>query len=312
MKQHRWLVLLAGAVALGAVAVSAVWRMGVSRQALADSVGRADDGRSGDLYILSVGVEPKRTTNGQRDPYAGDAWFVRQALAQAEPLYATAHSRVLAGPRASRAAVLDALAWLETSVGERDMAVVFFSTHGSIAPRSLVSQDGFYIDLAGAGGPEKDCVLWGAELDAALGQVRGRAVLLLDTCNAAAMIPAAGPSARRPAVVAACGADESSSGQWERADRPHGWFVIALCEALSGSADANGDGVVTLAEVTSYVPARAQRFSGKQNGVVSVHGALLDLPLARIDRNRPATELWPPEPHLPTREPPGQADSPPP
>src|SRR5947209_4348802 len=158
MKRHRWLIPLAGTLALAAVTVPALWRSGASRRAHADPMGRADDRGACDLYVLSVGVEPKLTAQGKRDPYAGDAWFVRQALAQAEPLYATTHSRVLAGPRATRAAVLDALAWLGTSVGERDAAVVFFSTHGSIAPRGMAPKEGYYIDLAGAGGPEKDGV----------------------------------------------------------------------------------------------------------------------------------------------------------
>jgi hypothetical protein len=309
MKRHRWLILLASTLALGAVTVPAVWRIGASRQAPAD---RADGRGPGDLYVLSVGVEPGLTAKGKRDPYAGDAWFVRQALAQAEPLYATTHSRVLAGSRATRAGVLGALAWLGTSVGERDVAVLFFSAHGSIAPRGMAPKEGYYLDLAGAGGPEKDCVLWGSELNAALGTVRGRAVLLLDTCSAAAVIPADGPGARRAAVVASCGADESSSGQWKRADRPHGWFVIALCEALNGSADANGDGVVTLAEATSYLPARAKGFYGKQTAVVSLREPLLELPLARIDRDRPATELWPPGPRTPARDPLGRPDALPP
>ncbi len=303
MKRHRRLILLASALALGALAVPAVWRTGASRQSPADPTGRAGGRGPGDLYVLSVGIEPGLTAQGKRDPYAGDAWFVRQAMARAEPLYATAHSRVLAGSRATRAGVLDALAWLGVSVGERDAAVIFFSAHGSIAPRGVAPGEGYYIDLAGAGGPEKDCVLWGSELNAALGRVRGRAVLLLDTCSAAAVTPAGGPGAGRAAVVASCGADERSSGQWERADRPHGWFVIALCEAIGGLADVNGDGVVTLAEVTSYVPARAKGFYGKQTAVVSLRGPLLDLPLARVDPDRPAAELWPPGPRTPARDP---------
>ena len=36
----------------------------------------------------------------------------------------------------------------------------------------------------------------------------------------------------------------------------HGVFTHALLEALDGKADANGDGIVTLAEVDAYVGAR--------------------------------------------------------
>jgi hypothetical protein len=253
------------------------------------------DQETGDLYVLSIGVEPNLTAAGKRDPYAGDAWFVREALARAEPVYATTHSRVLAGPRAARADVLDALSWLATSLRERDVAIVFFSAHGSIAPPGAVpGHEGFYIDLAGAA-PGKDCVLWGSELNGALEHVRGRSVLLVDTCSAEAVIPADGHSSGdddRVAVLASCKSDESSSGQWARADRPHGWFVIALCEALAGSADVNGNGIVTLRELTSYVPDRARQLYGKQDAVVHAPDSLYDLPLSRTDPNHPAAELW--------------------
>jgi hypothetical protein len=288
--------------------VFTIWRTWGSRPASGYAGDRANDLASGDLYILSVGVEPRLTAKGKRDPYAGDAWFVRQALAQAEPLYATTHARVLAGPRANRDEVLEALAWLGKSVGERDVAVLFFSTHGSIAPRGRAPKEGFYIDLAGAGVSKKNCVLWGSELHSALGKVRGRTALLLDTCSASGIIPADGSKVHQAAVVASCAVNESSSGQWERTDRPHGWFVIALCEALDGMADTNGDGVVTLAEVTFYLPARAKRLYDKQNAV-SLLGELFDLPLARIDRNRPAVTLWTPKPPKPARNRTGEPDT---
>lgn len=309
MKRHRSLILLASAFALSAVALAVACWIGAFRR-VPDPEGPAEASGSGNLYVLSVGVEPSLTAKGKRDPYAGDAWFVRHALAHAEPLYATTHSWVLAGPRATRTAVLDALDWLATSVGERDVAVVFFSTHGDVAPPGLAPRVGYYLDLAGAGGLGKDCVLWGSELNAKLDRVQGRTVLFMDTCSAAAAIPADGSNARRLAVVASCGAGEKSSGQWGRADRPHGWFVLALCEALNGSADANGDGVVTLGEVTAYVPARARRLYAKQNAVVSFNQQLLDLPLTRTDLRRFAGDLWPPEPPAASRDLPARPEIP--
>lgn len=264
-----------------------------------------DSTRANDLYILTVGVEPDLTAKGQRDPYAGDAWFVRRALAQAEPLHTTTHSRVLAGKQANRAQVLEALAWLGKSVGERDLAVVFFSAHGS-----MDASKGYRISLLGSGGTEKSGALWGSELNAALGKVRGRTVLLLDTCSAGGVIQADGSKGHKAAVVAACKATESSDGQWEKTDRPHGWFVIALCEALGGLADANRDGVVTLAEVHAYLPDRAKRFYRRQNAVVLPREELLQLPLARLDPGHPSTELWTVKPVKPGRNPFGEPDVP--
>lgn len=245
----------------------------------------------GDLYILTVGVEPELTAKGERDPYALDAVFVRQALVRAETQYKTTHSQVLSGKQATRANVLEALNWLGTSVGEGDVAIVFFSTHGDVD-----SKKGYRIDLLGSAEAERHAVLWGSELNTALTKVRGRTILLLDTCCAAAVLSAGGGKAPRAALVAACKAEEGSDGQWKRTDRPHGWFVIALCEALGGRADTNQDGIVTLGELNSYLPDRAKQFYREQNAVVSHEKELLELTLARIDRNNPAVTLWPPEP----------------
>ena len=209
----------------------------------------------GELYILSVGVEPDLTAKGEHDVYAGDAWFVRQALAQAESLYGTTHSRVLAGKRANHFEVVTALDWLAKSVGEQDVAVVFFSAHGDMDDKK-----GYYISLAGSGGTDQQAELWGSELNAALRKLRCRTVLLLDTCSAAGVIQGDEAKTSSVAVVAACKTEESSDGQWKRKDRPHGWFVIALCEALNGLADTNRDGVVTLTELNAYLPDRARRF----------------------------------------------------
>jgi hypothetical protein len=304
MNRHRRLILVVSVAIVGAAFLLGLKRPRVATDAPPRVANRADD--PGDLYILAVGVEPRLTAKGERDPYAGDAWFVRQALAGTEPFHATTHSRVLAGRHATRAAVLQSLTWLGTSVTERDLAVIFFSTHGDIAPRgSGAPKDGYYIDLAGAGisADVDSCVLWGSELNATLAAIRGRAVLLLDTCHAGGVLQAGGVTSHRVAVIAACAAGEISDGQRATADQPHGWFVIALCEALGGLADANQDGVVTLAEVASYVPARSHQLFPKQNAIVYPREALLDPPLARINPSRPASVMWPPAPHSPVGKP---------
>src|SRR5205085_8295600 len=47
--------------------------------------------------------------------------------------------------------------------------------------------------------------------------------------------------------------------------RSNGYFTFALLEALSGKADKNGDGVVTMAELSEYVADRVTTISsGKQ------------------------------------------------
>jgi hypothetical protein len=74
-------------------------------------------------------------------------------------------------------------------------------------------------------------------------------VLILDCCHAGAF----GQASPDFVVFAACLPQEFSR---EHADWNNGLFTMAFIEGLSGKADANGDGVVTLAEADAYVTSR--------------------------------------------------------
>lgn len=246
------------------------------------------------LHVLTIGIEPDETRLKVRDWYARDAEYVRDALLAAKPLYREVRTQVVNGEKATRANVIAALDALVESVTADDVAVVFFSSHGS-----LDDQGRYYIPLAEtrtdpatAGAADTTDRLLGRELMERIGRVRGRTLLLLDTCCAGGCLQVDLPKEARVAWLLACDEEESSSGQYDRQDRPHGYFVIALCEALAGRADADRNGVVTFAEVTGYVPDRAAGFFPSQNALRSKPSALDALPLAKSDPNQPAPVLF--------------------
>jgi hypothetical protein len=261
----------------------------------------APAGRGADLYVLSIGVEPTSTSKGVHDLYAGDARFVGEAFVRSEGLYVHTHRRVVAGKQATREEVLEGFAWLGKSVGEEDVAVIFFSTHGGVD-----SETGHEVYLYGVGGEEVP--FKSTEMRAALDAVKGRMVVLMDTCTSGGLIPPASQLGKRSAFFAGCAATEETGGQYQRADRPHGWFVIALCEALSGRADTDGDKVVTLAEVEKYLPGRAKQFRRAQNAFLVGTDELRKLPLVRVDPARPAIELFTVRKKVPGRNPFGESD----
>jgi Caspase domain len=77
-------------------------------------------------------------------------------------------------------------------------------------------------------------------------------VLILDCCPAGAF----GQASPDFVVFAACLPQEYSR---EDADWNNGLFTMAFIEALMGKADANGDGVVTVAEADAYVTSRVRQ-----------------------------------------------------
>lgn len=231
----------------------------------------------GQLFVLSVGVEPKLTARGKFDIYAQDAKFVGAALAAAESLFTSVNSYVLGGADANRDNVLRHLGGIAKEMRASDTCVMHFSTHGYIDPAT-----GYRISLAGSHGRDAaNGDLLGVELQRAVNAMRGKTVVLLDTCCAAGVIPARGVLHDRVVFVTACGRQQSSYGQSENRKRPHGYFVIALCEALGGAADENRDGQITVSEVVAYLPARAKAMCDLQDAVVGGSKSLASLALTK-------------------------------
>lgn len=65
---------------------------------------------------------------------------------------------------------------------------------------------------------------------------------------------------------------------------PHGFLVLAICEALRGDADSDHDGLVTIGELSKWVPPRPTDLAGEileQEDVVVLPCDLAELPLTR-------------------------------
>ena len=119
--------------------------------------------------------------------------------------------------------------------------MIFFSTHGSIDDAR-----GFSFALAGSHA-DPSAVLWGSELHEALAKMRGRIIVWADACHAGSLIETEAAKRSPATFLLACQAAQCSYGQYDDPARPHGYFVHAVCEALSSRA-----------EVEEYVPAHVK------------------------------------------------------
>ena len=87
---------------------------------------------------------------------------------------------------------------------------------------------------------------------------------------------------------------QSTSGQTDDPKIPHGFLVLALCEAMRGDADPDRDGLVMIGELCKWVPQRATglaRSTCEQAAVVVLPDDLAKLPLtpAMAGEHKP---LW--------------------
>ncbi len=231
-----------------------------------------------DLYILSVGAEPWLGKSGERDLYGYDAQFVGQALVAAAPLHKSIHSRVLTGKNANPGQVTGGVRWMAENMKAGDLGIVFFSTHGTTDKKK-----GFYNNLYPGEGEKESGKLLGKRLNAELGKCAGRMLVWVDACEAGGLITASGPTPPNTSYFLASTREESSYGQSESMDRPHGHFVAALCDGLRGFADEDRDGAVTVAELAAYMPIHTKKLEPLQTCVFLIREGHKGIALARVD-----------------------------
>jgi len=180
-------------------------------------------------------------------------------------------TRTLTDAEATRRNIEEALDWLAKQVKPNDYVIVFVSGHGNIDSLGHY----YFVPHDYEPGRDRTAVRW-TQFHDTLSRLPGKRFLILDTCRAggagglgAPVSPAEslkGLSEQGLITYAACMAGEFSFEPRKPGPIQNGYFTCALLEALSGKADANGDGIVTLSEVDAYVANRVKDLSGgKQN-----------------------------------------------
>jgi uncharacterized caspase-like protein len=204
---------------------------------------------------------------------AKDAADVANLLTRQEgKVFGRVECKVLTDAQATCAGVEKALAWLRASARPGDCTIVYLAGHAG--PDAV----GEYRFIPYDAHPLLDSTqLSGAALRKLLQQVSGTRFLMLDTCHAGGV---GGPDAGF-VTLASCSARQQSH---EHPSVKNGYFTRALVEALSGKADLNGDQVVTLAELGTYLSGRLRELSeGKQEATVQRPASVkAEFPLAMV------------------------------
>src|SRR5262245_11158820 len=204
------------------------------------------------LYVLAVGVGKFKNHSHLKLNFAdADAnAFVERVRRQEHGLYNQVLVRSLLNEEATQRAILDGLLWLERNMSPRDVAAVFFSSHGAndasrqfyLLPYEVNVQDDItlrrsalrYADL-------RDTLVHLAE--------RGKTLLFLDACYSGNVL--AGAKQIAPPDTDMVAADlasaeggvvvfSSSTGKQFSMEYPelgHGAFTAALLEAFAGKSD---------------------------------------------------------------------------
>jgi WD40 repeat protein len=224
------------------------------------------------LYVLSIGI----------NTYPGD-WKLTCARNDAEKLaltfqnkskalYRDVQARILFDNDATRSGILDGFTWLKKQMKAQDVAVIFFAGHGTREKGNfyLMPCDVDLANLAKTG-------VSGDELKNRLANLPGRVLMMLDACHSGAIGAKGGLTAELTrdlsdddcGVIVMCAAMGREEAGEER-KLGHGYFALALIEALSGKADVSRrDGAVYLHHLDQYVNERVVELSNDEQHPVS-------------------------------------------
>jgi len=234
------------------------------------TVGAQTQKRQPNLTVLSIGVSQYKAPGNDLQYAAKDARDLVSALKGNEgKLFARVETRTLTDAQATRQDIEEALDWLAKQATADDYVIVFVAGHGNIDSLGHY----YYVPHDYEPGRERTAVRWTFFHDT-LSRLPGKRFLILDTCRAGGAGGLGSPVSPTDALkglaeqglitYAACMAGEFSFEARGQGPVQNGYFTCALIEALSGKADTNSDGVVTLAEVDAYV---ANRVKGLSNGL---------------------------------------------
>jgi hypothetical protein len=228
----------------------------------------------GDLYVMAGGVN--------HPPYMKDAKPLRSAdkdaLTHAE-FWPSQQDKLfgnvvvfpaLTNEHATRPALLTNLARLREVAKPNDTVVVALAGHGGVV------RPGQWAFCA------YDARVYTSDLRPFIEDMARRGVrvlLILDTCESGGI----GIQGDNIIVLAACHAKETAVDGVD-----NGFFTKALFEGLTGAADANRDGVITLAELIAYVAQRMEQLNNKQCPTASCPANLrCNLPVAVVVGSAP-------------------------
>jgi uncharacterized caspase-like protein len=219
------------------------------------------------LHVLAIGIDHfGDKAGGLKLDYAVDdahdvanALLLQKSAPGKATLYADVSIQYLADEKASRSAILEAMDTMarnmRTSGSDQDVAVILFSSHGEMV------EGQFYLVPYGLDARTPTAMETSAvSADEFARKVktladRGRVLLLLDACHSGAVGLGGSPDASvlrsavnldNVTVLTSSKKDEFSreSSAWN-----HGAFTQAFLDALSGGADPEGRGVISMPEL---------------------------------------------------------------
>jgi hypothetical protein len=242
------------------------------------------------LYVLAVGVGAYQLADLKLDFPAKDARDLSHAFSlQKGRLFREVEVKLITDAEATRDNVMDGLDWLEHEVTAKDVAVMFLAGHG------INDNSGQYYFLPVNADPQriKRTMVADSDVRSTLAKLPGKVLFFLDTCHSGNVLGGAKQrghndlngfinelsSAENGVVVFA--ASTGKQGSQESREWQNGAFTKAVVEGLSGKADFQHTGRITVNMLDLYVSERVKVLThGTQAPTTAKPATVPDFPLA--------------------------------
>lgn len=243
------------------------------------------------LFVVAIGVSAYARKDYALDLPAKDATdFAALMKSQGGRMYSHVEARLLTDAAATRAAMLEALAWLRQTAGPRDTAMLFIAGHG------VNDAGGRYFFLPHDADVDRlsQTAVSESHLRQSLASIRGKAVLFVDTCHAGNVVGNGAALSNEIARLANTLASaengvivfSSSTGRQESIEQVkwgNGAFTKALLDGLRGGADFRKEGVVTHHGLSYFLGREVSRLTkGRQTPVTAVPVGVVDYPVVAL------------------------------
>jgi WD40 repeat protein len=242
------------------------------------------------LYLLAVGVALYKDPSLKLDYPTKDAKDLAAAFkAQEGPFYREVEVRLITDGEATKESVLDGLEWLERQVTAKDLAVVFLAGHG------INDNSGQYYFLPANADPKrvKGSMVANSDVQSTLAKLPGKVIMFLDTCHSGNIlwnVKQRGASdvngfinelASAENGVVVFSASTGRQGSQESPEWGNGAFTKAVIEGLSGKADFQKTGRITLNMLDLYISERVKELTkGTQSPTTAKPTTIQDFPIA--------------------------------
>lgn len=225
----------------------------------------------GDLYALVVGVANYKIPKLNLKVSDNDAKQFAEFLKTQQKVFKSAHVKLLVNEEATKVEIEKLLHYEFLKAGKDDTVILFFSGHGSGDPKK--PGDFFFLGYDADPNYLEATAVKMSGLSFLRGIDAQRVLVVADACHAGAFSQVRAKSLEKDLSTFARQFSESSGRVVLTSSKPEEYsqekpglnnsvFTYYLLKALSGEADTDRDGVVTLKEAYDYVYEQTKNETG--------------------------------------------------